>query len=228
MRALFSVFVLVLLTGNSDAALVMSFTSDGSPQPLTTINVGDTATLDLYLRQTANEFDTGGPYAVGLGSAGTRLNFGPEVQVTAFLEDSAWDSMLTSLGPGLPPISGFADLATGVFSEPAVFPVSDAIKIGTVTFLGVASGLASVSFQDTPSFDDFVLMTGPPSIDGSIDFSSNSAQIQVNGEAIPEPGTVGLSLLVFGAASVVSAYRARRRRNQLVNEVGGPPASSSL
>jgi hypothetical protein len=221
----FSVFVLLVLTGNSDAALVMSFTSDGSSQPLTTINVGQTATLDVYLLQTAGEFDPGQPYEAGLISGGARLDFGAAVQVTAFTEDIAWES--STLGPGFPPISGFAELATVVtFFNLPVLPASNAIKIGAVTFKGVDPGSATVTFAD--SGVDMFVVDGGTVIDSLVNFALNDADIQVNGEAIPEPGSVGLSLLVFGAASVVTAYRARRRRNQLVSEVGGPPASSSL
>lgn len=216
MKAFISLVVFVALTPNSYGDLIMSFTSDGSAQLLTTVNVGQTATLDVYLRQTAGEFNTV-PYNAGLVSGGVRLNFGSEVQVNAFTPDAAWE--LSSLEPEPPPISGYADLATAIFSNLPVLPISNAIKIGTVTFQGVIPGLANITFEDPAGFGLFVLDDFDSTvIDGDVDFGLNAAEIQVNAEAIPEPSSVGLSLLVFGAAFVVTAYRARRRGKKATDD----------
>lgn len=207
MRAMLVVGVLIAVGSNCEAGLFMSFTADGSPQALTTINVGQTTTLDVFLLQDAGEFGSP-PYSAGLQSGGTRLDFGPEVQATAFTADSAWD--LSSLAA----MPGSADVSTGIFFNPAVLPAGNAIALGSVTFQGVAPGLATVGFSD-PSADLFVLDDGLPTvIDSMIDFASNTAQIQVNGAAVPEPGSIGLSLLLFGVASAVTRFRARRKRNK--------------
>lgn len=206
MRALILGLLLFAVSADCYAGLFMSFTSNGTAQPLTTINVGQTATLDVYLLQTAGEFSSL-PYSAGLQSGGTRLNFGPEVQATAFTADSAWD--LSSLAA----MPGSADVSTGILFNPAVLPAGNAIALGSVTFQGVAPGLATVGFSD-PSADLFVLDDGIPTvIDSMIDFAANTAQIQVNGAAVPEPGSIGLSLLLFGVASAVTRFRARRKRS---------------
>lgn len=94
-------------------------------------------------------------------------------------------------------------------SSPFVYPVNDRIWLGTFTFTGLALGTTTIGVTDLDSGIDNIITGQGTILDGLITPGA-AATLTVT----PEPSTVGLSLLAFGAASVVSTFRSRRRRKQ--------------
>jgi hypothetical protein len=214
----------LVLAGSSQAALVFEFAVGGTPQTSIDIGgVGQTVDIQVYLSQ------TGGTTILtdeGLFTAGIQVSFNnpggiAAVQVAGDIQQNPDFDDPFILSQAVTATTADLNQATDP-SSPFVYPVNDRIWLGTFTFTGLALGTTTIGVTDLDSgFEDILTGVGN-SLDGLI--TPGSATLTVT----PEPGTVGLSLLVFGAASVVSAYRARRRRSKLVNEVGASSASSSL
>jgi hypothetical protein len=90
----------------------------------------------------------------------------------------------------------------------------DRIWLGTFTFTGLALGSTTISVTDLDptEFADEIITGSLNPLDALI--TPGSATLTVT----PEPGSIALSLLMIGAASVVTTYRRRRRRS--VQEAG--------
>jgi hypothetical protein len=88
------------------------------------------------------------------------------------------------------------------------------------TFTGLIPGTTTISVTE---WDTGYMVTGLGNpLDGLIE--PGSATLTVT----PEPNSMALWLVMVGAASVATGYRARRRRKLQAADDGDPAAASSL
>ena len=193
------------------ADLMFEFGVGGTPQSAIQITgPGAKVPIQVFLSQTgATTILTD----EGLAFAGIKVTFDdPSVaavlDVNDIVHNPAFDDAF-ALIKAVNPSS--AELNMGVsFTSSPVFPTAgaDRIWLGAFTFTGLSEGTTNIGVTDlTIGFDDIITGLGTP-LDGLISAGSGTAEVA----AIPEPGSVALSLLLAGGASVVHLVRRRRRR----------------
>lgn len=201
-RSLAIVLFLALSSLSADAAIIASFTSNGTAFVPVTINTGQTTEIPLYLwyENTSTDPDPPDPNFLnspGLLSAGLGVTFDTGIaNVTAGSIDLAWnqDPLLSMIQ--FDNAIGTAGIVGGLdFFDPVVI-APDSILIGTFTFTGISGGTTTLTLGDFSAIADTVIDDGlGTALDGVIQFGS-TATITVNGTAaVPEPGT-GLALLL--------------------------------
>lgn len=227
-------FVLLIPVQSGQAALIFEFAVGGTPTTSITIpNVGDTVPVQVYLTQTSpDDILT----TEGLDLAAIRVSFGsPTVAAVLTVGDIApgagFVSISTAVNPApYPPPPTSADLNEEAPGLPpaTVFPPlgGNSILLGTFTFTGLAAGATAISVTDLDEggvLDDIVTGLGT-SLDGLITAGTGTITV-LSSSAIPEPSSLALSMLAFGAASVVVTYRRRRNRR---GEVTGSPSPTQV
>jgi hypothetical protein len=212
----------------SHAGLVFEFAVGGAPK--TSINiagVGQTVDIQVYLRQTDGESIL---TEEGLSTAGIKVTFdNPAVAAVSTVGDIHENPLFDDSILFAKAVTGTtAELNQAVdFSSQIVFPTlsdPDRIWLGTFTFTGLALGSTTISVTDLdPTELAYEVITGEwTPLDDFI--TPGSATLTVT----PEPGSVALSLLMIGAASVVTSCRRRRRRSVQAAEEACPAGEVSL
>jgi hypothetical protein len=206
-------FTWLVLAGFGHAGLIFEFAVGGTPQAAIQIpGVGATVPIQVYLRQTDGETIL---TSEGLDFAGIQVSFGSPAGIAAVTANNHIQP-----GPGFdlitdPPVFTATTAELDELAPLTVFDDANRILLGTFTFTGLALGTTSISVTDLTGGDDLVTGLGN-ALDSLI--TSGSATLTVT----PEPSSVALSLLVVGAASVVTTYRARRKRKQQATADGAP------
>lgn len=210
----------------SYAALVFEFGVGGTPQ--TSIQIaGPGKTVDIQVFLSQYSVDGEPNLAIdGLFSAGIRVTLDNPMGIAG-----VQDLTHIAQGPEFDFVSSkltatTAELNEAIFSDPfAVFPDDEGrILLGTFRFTGLALGSTIITVSDLneeAGFDDLVTGFMVP-LDDLI--ASGSATLTVT----PEPGSIALSLLMIGAASVVTSCRRRRRRSQQGADEACPAGEASL
>ena len=208
----------LVLAGSSRAGIILEFAVGGTPTTAIEIpSPGATVPIQVYLTQT-------GPLGVGepdlssdlLWTAGIEVSFDSPPGIAAvslagdIQQNAAFDDAVV-LYKAVTATTAQLNEAVDIFaSPPSPLLAPDGtgrILLGTFTLTGLTPGTTTISVSDLTAGDDFLTGLGD-ALDGFI--TSGPASLTVN----PEPGSLVLSMLVFGAASAATRYRNRRRRKQ--------------
>ena len=178
----------------------------------TTLNVGDTFTVDIEVSglAAAGETVTGFDLYIGLDSSALRTDavaYGPGADAVFTGDVLFVNGQTFELGYGLLGVLGFGTdaLNLSVIGFPPFFQDDD-VLLATLTFTALAAGPTSLSFLPNPFAGGI-----PDDVKGS-DFITplNFDPLESLFLRVPEPGTIGL--LAFGLLPL--AWPGRRRRHR--------------
>ncbi len=179
MCACLSAFCLSTST-HATPVLYFDFTNDGVLDAGTTVDLGDSVIVDLYI----SGIDSTHGGLVGWGS---EIGFNNTLlSATSFSIDPVWS--FPYISNNINNSGGTVELGAGSFFSPSL---TGTIKLAEITFDTIDSGLASLStseiFASQPSFDAFVGADGHVYDD---EISYMSAGIEIT--AVPIPAAVWL------------------------------------
>ena len=217
-------FTCLVPGGFSHAGLVFDFAVAGTRQ--TAIEIAGPVQIQVYLRQTPGTTILTDD---GLLAAGIQVTFGSsgniaavknsaDIQGNPLFDDAVFFlKSVTVTTAILDQATDGTSLVRPELSDP------NRILLGVFTFTGLALGTTTIGVTGLDSGDSIVSGSNS-ALDDLITPGSGTATLTVT----PEPGSVALSLLVVGAASVVTSYRARRQRKSQAANAGGSGAAASL
>jgi hypothetical protein len=169
--------------------------------------VGATVPIDVYLRQTTGLLTTEGLLSVGIKVTFDDPSVAAVLNVGDIEHNPDFDDIF-GLSKVVNPLSAELSMVVSDVDTP-IFPTTgdaDRIWLGRFKFTGLSLGKTSIGVTDLDGNSDDIVSGVGNVLDDLITAGTGTLQV------VPEPGSVALSLVLLGGASVVAAVRRRRRR----------------
>ncbi|MCA9158881.1 MAG: hypothetical protein KDA72_11170 [Planctomycetales bacterium] len=188
----------VCLLPKAQADLILQFSPDNL-QSGTTVSIGNTFAVDLYVAESGGET---GMVDSGLFSFGTLATYSTaNLQFLSGTIDPVWTPLFSELFAG--PQQGQISAYGAAFDE---IPKADVIHLATFQFQAIEAGITSILFGDLDStIDDFTLGDAtvdnpfPTSLDVPLfgDTLTNTYGFSVNIQSTAVPESSAFSSIIF-------------------------------